>query len=158
MTFTTDNLNAVTSVQDFIGKEQAHAYLLNHGAHGYAKFVLDERTIRALEKDLYKIKSSLDRKQLYSILYDMTISGKIPGIRVVEIMKHNIQFSESEDIITEVFRSSMPPLLKKYIPPEVSFKIFDEMFGLVMDILGKGYYKESASTQELLFSSLVDFA
>ena len=120
--------------------------------------MLDELTIKVLETDLHKIKSSLDRKQLYNILYDMTISGKIAGIRVLEIMKHNIQYLESEDIIMEVFRSSMPALLKKFVPPEISFAISDEMFNLAMDILIKGYYKESASTQELLFSSAIDFA
>jgi hypothetical protein len=47
-------------------------------------------TIRALETGLHKIESSLDRKQIYNILLDMTISGSVAGIRVIEIIKHNM--------------------------------------------------------------------
>lgn len=90
---TSDELE-LTSVPELVGTQKAHAYLINHGAHGYAKFVLDERTVAALETGLHKIKSSLDRNQLYNILYDMTISGQIPGARVLEIVKNNIKFAE----------------------------------------------------------------
>ena len=95
--------------------------MINHGAHGYAKFVIDETTINALETELHKIESSLDRKQIYNILLDMTVSGSIPGIRVIEIIKHNMAQNESEDVITEVFRSIVPVLIKRYIPHEVAF-------------------------------------
>lgn len=96
---TTSDKMEMVSVSEFIGTHQAHAYLINHGAHGYAKFVLDERTVTALEQDMHKIKSSLDRNQLYNILYDMTISGKIAGLRVIEIIKNNTKFAEQEDVI-----------------------------------------------------------
>jgi hypothetical protein len=79
----------VTSVDEFLGTERAHAYLINHGAHGYAKFILDAKTISALETSLHLIKSSLDRKQIYNILFDMVKNGKIPGIQVLTIIQNN---------------------------------------------------------------------
>jgi hypothetical protein len=57
---TSDSVD-LTSVPEFVGTQQAHAYLLNHSAHGYGKFILDERTVVALESGLHKISSSLDR-------------------------------------------------------------------------------------------------
>lgn len=61
-TCTTSETEAITQVSEFIGSQQAHCYLINHDAHGYAKFVIDEHSIKALETGLHKIKSSLDRK------------------------------------------------------------------------------------------------
>ena len=106
--------------------------MINHGAHGYAKFVIDEMTIRALETGLHKIESSLDRKQIYNILLDIIISGSVAGIRVIEIIKLNMAKMEQEDVITDVFRAIVPILIKQYIPHECAFKIFDQMFQLAL--------------------------
>lgn len=97
--------------------------------------MLDEATVSALETDLHKIKSSLDRNQLYNILYDMTISGKIPGARVIEIVKNNIKFLEQEDVIVEIFRSILPTITKKFVPSSIALQIFDELFNLTFGLL-----------------------
>jgi aminopeptidase N len=41
-TVTTSDSQSVTAVLEFIGSQRAPAYLINYGAHGYAKFVIDE--------------------------------------------------------------------------------------------------------------------
>lgn len=90
--------------------------MINHGAHGYAKFVLDDLTINALTTGLNQLKSSFDRKHIYNILYDMTISGRIPGSLVLSIILKNVNPGESEDVLKEVLTSITPSILKKYIP------------------------------------------
>jgi hypothetical protein len=68
--------------------EKPEALLINQGAHGYAKFVIDEMTLTSLEKEgqLSKIESSLERKQLYNVMYDMIKNGKIAGSRLLHIV------------------------------------------------------------------------
>jgi hypothetical protein len=39
--------------------------------YGYGKFIIDPKSMKALENNLAKIKSSMSRKQLYNILHDM---------------------------------------------------------------------------------------
>jgi len=157
-TCSTSDSEAVTHVQDFIGTQQAHCYLINHDAHGYAKFVIDERSINALETGLHKIKSSLDRKQIYSMLYDMTISGKVPCVRVLDIINKNTQDAETEDVIVEVYRGILPLIIKKFVPAETLLPTFDRLFKSTYDLMLSGLYKQSISTQELLFTSMIDFA
>jgi hypothetical protein len=52
----------------------------------------------------------------------------------------------------------IPALLKKYVPSETALGIFDWHFNSAFDLLKNGLYKANASTQELLFSSVIDFA
>ena len=51
--------------------KKVNAFLINHGCHGYGKFGIDEMTLRAFETGLHKIESSLDRKQVYNMMYDL---------------------------------------------------------------------------------------
>ena len=62
-----------TEVPAFCGPQQKriHAFLINHGAHGYGKFGIDEMTLKALETGLAKITSSLDRKLVLNMIYDL---------------------------------------------------------------------------------------
>ena len=114
---TTDDLQPTVQVPELVGKARAHAYLINHGAHGYGKFILDEHTLAALEAGgLHKIDSSLARKQIYNMLYDMVISTRIPGSRVIRIFMVNISHGESEDVLVECFRSLVPAILAKFVP------------------------------------------
>ena len=76
------------------------AFLINSGAHGYAKFVVDELTLTALEQQgaLSKIESSLERKQLSFIMFDMIKNGKIAGSRLLHIILQNIEQETAEDV------------------------------------------------------------
>ena len=55
-----------TPIKSFSGKKYPHAFLLNKGSYGYAKFIYDERSLLAFETGLQKIKNRLDRKMLYN--------------------------------------------------------------------------------------------
>ena len=124
-----DNSDSITSVENFIGKSKAHAYFINHGAHGYAKFVLDEQTVMALESGLYKLQNSLDRKHIYNMLFDMTISNQMPGSLVLHIILKNLTASnESEDVLTEVLSSIVPKIIRKYISVDEKDMYYDEFF------------------------------
>ena len=75
------------------------AFLINHGAHGYGKFVYDEETLKTFQSKLGQISSSLDRKQAYLFMYDMIKSKRIAGSRVLAIILGNIEAEEAEDIL-----------------------------------------------------------
>ena len=75
------------------------AFLINHGAYGYGKFVYDEITLATFQTKLNKISNSLDRKQVYNTMYDMIKSERIAGSRVLAIILYNITFELAEDII-----------------------------------------------------------
>lgn len=72
------------------GLKTPHAFLLNYKAKGYAKFVIDEISLTAIETSLHLIKDRQTRKQLYFILYDMIKSGNISGSRFMRIVKNNL--------------------------------------------------------------------
>lgn len=78
-----------TRIPEFVGPQgtKIHCFLINHGCHAYGKFAISEMTLKALETGLHKIESSLDRKQVINIMYDMIKSGKIPASRVLYILK-----------------------------------------------------------------------
>ena len=49
ITCQTDETNGRTEVKELSGVDAPNAFFINHGAHGYAKFVVDERTLTNLE-------------------------------------------------------------------------------------------------------------
>ncbi len=57
----------------FVGMDKPHAFVINSGAHGYAKFIIDEMSLTAYEQEgtISKLDKSLERKQIYEILFDM---------------------------------------------------------------------------------------
>lgn len=99
----TSATQAETTVNHFTGPQQKriHALLINHGAHGYAKFGIPELTLKALETGLHKIESSLDRKQIYNMMYDNIKSSKIPASRVLKIIMNNIEQETAVDVLQD---------------------------------------------------------
>lgn len=53
------------------GEKAPFAYHINYKNYGFAKFKIDDKSLNAFEQKLGKIESSMSRKQLYNILYDM---------------------------------------------------------------------------------------
>jgi len=86
---TSDSLD-LTSVDELIGMEKPHAFLINYQAQGYAKFIVDDHTLNAFETSLFKIKDSLSRLQNYFMLYHMVKFNNIPGSRAMQIIINNI--------------------------------------------------------------------
>lgn len=101
----TSEKDSVTQVPEFVGTQAPHAFILNHGAHGYGKFIIDEMTLKAFETPgaLSKIATSLDRKMIYMIMFNMIKNGKIAGSRLLHIILGNISFETAEDIISDLF-------------------------------------------------------
>lgn len=58
----TSDSQDLTDVTELVGTETPHAFLINYQAQGYAKFIIDDMTLNALETGLHKIKDSLTRK------------------------------------------------------------------------------------------------
>lgn len=65
-----------TTVETMIGKPMPHAFIINYGDWGYAKFLIDERSQVALEQDINKVEDPNERKFLYNILFDAVKSKK----------------------------------------------------------------------------------
>lgn len=49
-------------IAELQGQQTPHAFLINYEAHGYAKFIIDEMSLKAFETDLWKIEDKLTRK------------------------------------------------------------------------------------------------
>jgi len=60
-TFTSEEHNEV-EIKELAGLDLPHAFLINHEAHGYGKFIIDPMSLKAFEHDLYKIEDKLTRK------------------------------------------------------------------------------------------------
>lgn len=74
-------------VPEMVGKAAPHAYHINYMNYGFAKFVIDAKSLSVFENNLQKIESSMSRKQLYNILGDMLKQNAISGAQVLKICK-----------------------------------------------------------------------
>ena len=110
-----------TVIDKFTGPQakKVHALLINHGAHGYGKFRIDEMTLQALETGLYKIESSLDRKQIMNMMYDNIKSGKIPASRVIKIIINNLEHETAVDVLQDTLGFICNATLKSFLHSEV---------------------------------------
>lgn len=79
--------------------KKIHAFLINYDGHGYGKFGVSDLTLSALETGLHKIDSSLNRKQILNMLYDLVKSGKIPASRVLKIVINNLEHEHAVDVL-----------------------------------------------------------
>ena len=153
----TSEKEATTAVKDFVGMKLPAAFLLNHGVHGYGKFVYDEQTLRSFQTNLHKISDKLDRKQAYNVMYDMIKGGRIAGARVLDIINKNIGNETAEDILQDNFKSLIPTIIGKYIPMDQYVKTNQDLFESTLKILASGQFTVP-STQELLLNSIISFA
>ena len=46
---TTSDKEAIIDLKEFEGMQMPAAFLINHGAHGYGKFVYDEETLKTFQ-------------------------------------------------------------------------------------------------------------
>ena len=133
------------------------AFLINHGAHGYGKFVYDEATLKTFQTKLGRLESSLDRKQAYLFMYDMIKSKRIAASRVLAIILGNVESEAAEDILQELFKSLVPTLVGKYLPIEDYESTTRSLFELSLKMLASGRYTAS-STKELIVDQAISFS
>ena len=99
----TSDSQATTSVAELIGVAAPTAILVNASTHGYGKFVIDDNTLTAFQAGkLHKVEKSLNRSQIYRMIYDMVKSGDIPSSRAMDIITANLEFETAEDILSVV--------------------------------------------------------
>lgn len=116
ITCQTSETSGTTEVAELAGVNAPYAFFLNHGAHGYAKFVVDERTLQNLEQSrLINIEGGMNRKHLYMTLYDMIKSHRISGSRVLSIMAENLAEETAEDVIKYVLQL-IPIIISNFVP------------------------------------------
>jgi len=84
---TTKDDQETFEVPEMVGKDAPFAYHINYMNFGYAKFVIDPKSLTVFESNLQKIESSMSRKQLYYILGDMLEQNAISGAQVLKICK-----------------------------------------------------------------------
>lgn len=96
------------------------AFMVNYQGHGYGKFQIDEMSLKTFETRLRDVKDRLTRKQIYSMLYDMIMSGAVAGSRVMQIIANNIDAEDAEDILTDVLMFTVPAIIAKYLPTDTA--------------------------------------
>ncbi len=157
---TSDSVNEVPITVQFIGYQvkPIHAFLINYGCHGYGKFEIDPMTLTALETGMHKITSSLERKNLCNVMYDLIKSGSLPASRVLRIIVNNLEHESAVDILQDSFRFIIPCILSKYLHEEVNEARSSEMFNLTLKIMKSGRFNQFPAAMEMLLSSEIGFA
>jgi hypothetical protein len=142
-------------VEELAGQEAPFAYHINYLNHGYAKFKIDEKSIKVYEEHLGKIDDSMSRKQLYNIFYDMLQDQEIAGAWLLQICKSQLQNETDADVIADSFRSTIPAVIKKHIPLEAYAQSHHDIFELILDgILTNGGINDNA-TRHLVLTALL---
>lgn len=156
----TSDSQSETSVEKLEGPKDRKiaALLINTGAHGYGKFCIDEMTLQALETKLHKIESSMERKLLLNMMYDLIKSGKMPASRVLKIILNNFEHETAVDVLQDTFRFVAPAILSKFLHNEVNAERSAQMFDLTMKIMKSGRFNEFPAAMETLITSAISFA
>ncbi len=156
ITCQTDETNGRTEVKELAGVDAPFAFFINHGAHGYAKFVVDERTLLNLEKSkIINIEGSMNRKHLYMTLYDMIKSHRIAGSRVLSIMAENLAEETAEDVIKYVLQL-IPIIISSFVPIESVTSYNVKLFMALIALMESGKFTATSSKQ-MLINSLFSF-
>ena len=160
VTVKTSETESVVAVPELEGVQKPTAFIINSGAHGYAKFIYDELSLSAFEKEgsISKIHNSMERRQIYNILVDMIKNGKIAGSRAFQIIMNNLESETAEDVFADNLRANIPIIVNKYTPEDTHEAKQQLLFDTLMKILVSGRYKDSKSTLELVFTSVLGFA
>ena len=158
VTHMTSDSAAVTEVPEFLNDETPHCFLINYQAQGYAKFIIDNHSLKALENGLHKIKCSMTRKQLYKMLHHMIKFGNIEGARALSIFKNNLQYETAEEILQLMFTLVVPLTIQKYMPVETTDSANEEIYKICLSIIESGRFKEIEATQQMLLTALIGFA
>ena len=158
VTHMTSDSDSVTEVPEFLSDETPHCLLINYQAQGYAEFIIDNHSLKALENGLHKIKCSMTRKQLYKMLHHMIKFGNIEGARALSIFKNNLQYETAEEILQLMFTLVVPLTIQKYMPVETTDSANEEIYKICLSIIESGRFKEFEATQQMLLTALIGFA
>ena len=90
VTAKTDSAISETQVPEAVGLPIPHAYILNYGGFGYAKFVYSEGDLRAFEENFGKIECRDTRKMVLNTIFDNVRSNNVAGSRLLHIIKRHL--------------------------------------------------------------------
>ena len=117
---------------------------INYGNNAFGKFIIDPKSIDALEKKLGLIEDSLVRKHIYQTLIDMLIKNDISGVRALNIVKNHLAKEDSPEVITNLLGQTIPMIIKFYIPLEAYEQSYHDIFEIILDkILEKDLQKST---------------
>lgn len=128
-----------------IGKPMPHAFIINYGDWGYAKFLIDERSQVALEQDINKVEDLNERKFIYNILFDAVKSKKQPGSRILQMLINNLPGENSESVLLSGLKL-VSQIIDFFIPNEQSTEKSIEVYETIMKILESKKFIASDST------------
>jgi len=138
-------------MEELVGVDAPYAYHINYQAHGYAKFIIDQKSLKAFEEKLSKIESSMSRKHLYMIMNDMVLSSHLTGAQLLEICKKQIAQDTAAEVITAVLRSIIPTIIKRYTPTEYYAQCHHDVFEMLVDnILPAGHITDTPTIHTVL--------
>ena len=120
-------------VEELVDKQAPHAYHINYRNYGYAKFIIDDKSLAAFEKQLYGIEDSMSRKQLYNIMADMLRQNTLVGARLLDIVKKQLLNEADVGVISYLLTSLIPLIVKTYIPNKLYCQTHHDLFELLLD-------------------------
>ena len=103
MTARTDSSKERTSVPEVIGDPIPAAIFCNYEGYGYAKFIIDDVSMKTFREHLNKIESEYVRKHIYLTMWDMVKSNRLAGSSLLSIIETHIKTEESEDVVRTCF-------------------------------------------------------
>merc|ERR1712060_128358 len=104
-----------------------------------------------------KLESSMDRKQILNILFDMIKSGKISGARVLHIIMNNLEHETAEDVLQTAFGFTST-IMGKYLHAEAYDQRNSEAFDVILRIMQSGRFNAFPSTMELLLKNAIGYS
>lgn len=114
--------------------------------------------MKAFETGLHKLVSSLDRKRIINMMYDLTKSGQLPASRVLKIILNYIEHETAVDVLVDTFDVVLPALMSKFLHLTGSDECCVKIFDITIKIMMSGRFNNYASAMETLVSTAIEFS
>lgn len=149
---------AFFELEELAGTKAPFAYHINYRNYGFAKFIIDDKSLNAFQTRLSKIEDSLSRRQLYYIMWDMLRLNDLSGARLLDICKTQLMDETAVDVLTTALHGVIPVCIETYCPLEAYEAAQHDIFELLLDgVLTKGAIEDSATRHSVL-TALIDSA
>ena len=129
----TEQVTAVPIPAELQEREFA-AVLLNVGDHGYAKVVIDERSVTSFSESLSKIEDQLTRHILWQYLWHMVLDQRLASKTFLEVVLRHTGTERVEILIRNAW-GFVGALVNNYLPAETVMstkaRVFDAVYTLL---------------------------
>ena len=106
-------------IPSLVGVDAPSSYHINYQNKGFAKFLIDKKSMAEFSQKLGRIEDSLSRKQLYNIMYDMLKTQDLSGAQLVSICQSQLVNEVEPDVIQDLLggrNAIVQGCIKAYIP------------------------------------------